>query len=317
MSTLVNHPNELRGLVPRDTLKSLHEVNTLRGILSIVIEWTLIITAAYFCEKYFYWPVYIFAVIFIGARLLALGLIMHESVHYLISKNKTLNDFVAELFCAWPLFISMRSYRVKHLAHHKWLNTEKDPDYVAKTDENWRFPMSVKKFIKIIFTQISGLGVFETFKVMSSKQMKVKKENPPLWYPIFRILFYVIVISSFVYFDKGMLLVKYWIIPFATWTQVANRLRRIAEHSGIEGKHLSMQTRTTKHGFLSHLLLVPKNISYHCEHHLYPGIPCYHLPKVHNELLRHETVKENFHVSDTYTDVFKDCIITTKNSEIV
>ncbi|MFM7023411.1 MAG: fatty acid desaturase family protein [Flavobacteriales bacterium] len=308
MSVLVNHPNQLKGLVPRDILKSLHEVSTLRGIFSIIIEWTLIIAAAYFCERYFNWPLYIICVVFIGARLLALGLIMHESTHRLLSKNKTLNNFLGEVFCAWPLFISMRSYRVKHLAHHKWLNTEQDPDYVAKTDDNWHFPMSFKKFSKIILTQISGLGIFETFRVMSSKQMKVKKDKAPLWYTIARILFYVLVISPFVYFDSGMLLVKYWIIPFATWTQVANRLRRVAEHSGIEGKELALQTRTTKHGFLTHLLLVPKNISYHCEHHLYPGIPCYHLPKVHNELLKHDTVKENFHISHTYSDVFKDCI---------
>ena len=308
MPAPIDHPNKLKGLVSRDTLKSFHEVDTLRGILSVIKEWTLIMVTAYLCERYFYWPLYIFAVIFIGARLLALGLIMHESVHNLISKNKTLNDFVAELFCAWPLFISMRSYRVKHLAHHKWLNTEKDPDYVAKTDENWNFPMSPKKFIKIIFTQISGLGVFETFRVMSSKQMKIEKAKTPLWYHISRILFYVIVITSFIYLDKELLLVKYWIIPFATWTQFANRLRRIAEHSGIKDKHLAMQTRTTKHSYLMRLLLVPKNISYHCEHHLYPGIPYYHLPKVHNQLFKHETVKDNLYVSNNYSDVLKDCI---------
>lgn len=307
------HPIELRGFVPRDILKSLHQVNTLRGIFSIFLEWALIIVTAYFCEKYFNWPAYVLSIVFIGARLLALGLIMHESVHNLITKNKILNDFVAELFCAWPLLISMRSYRLKHLAHHKWLNTEKDPDYIAKTDENWSFPMPLKKIILIIFTQISGFGVFETFRVMSSKQMKIKKEKTPLWYHISRISFYLIVITSFVYFDQVMLLVKYWIIPFATWTQLANRLRRVAEHSGIEGKYPAMQTRTTKHGLISSLLLVPKNISYHCEHHLYPGIPCYNLPKVHNELLKHETVKENFYISNTYCDVFKDCITPTQD----
>jgi len=316
MMETVNHPNELRGLVPRDTLKSLHSVNTVRGMFSIVLEWFLIIASVFLCEQYFSWPLYFLVVVFIGARLLALGLIMHESVHYLISKNKILNDFVAEVFCAWPLFISMRSYRVKHLAHHKWLNTEKDPDYVAKTDENWQYPMSARKFIKLILVQLSGWGIFETFKVMSSKQMKIRKEKTPLWYHISRVLFYLILVGSFVVFGQGMLLVKYWIIPFATWTQVANRLRRIAEHSGIEGKHLAMQTRTTKHGFLTRLLLVPKNISYHCEHHLYPGIPCYHLPKVHDELLKHQKVKDNFHVSNNYTEVFKDCIINSNNNSV-
>ena len=312
LTTPVNHPNNLRGFVNKDILKKLNQVNTIRGIFSIASEWALIIFVAFLCERYFNWPVYVLSVVFIGARLLALGLIMHESVHNLISKNKSLNDFMAEVFCAWPLFISMRSYRVKHLAHHKWLNTENDPDYVAKTDNNWRFPMHVSKFIKLILTQLSGIGIFETFKVMSGKQ--IKKARTPIWYHLSRILFYLFIITSFIYFDKGMLLVKYWIVPFATWTQVANRFRRIAEHSGIEGRQLAMQTRTTKHSYLTRLLLVPKNISYHCEHHLYPGIPCYNLPKVHNELLKHKVVKESFYVSNTYIDVFKDCIISAQHN---
>lgn len=311
----IKYPHNLRNFIPRETLKELYQVNTFKGIFSIASEWTLIILAAYISERFFNWPLYVLSVVFIGARLLALGLIMHESVHHLISKNKTLNDFVAEVFCAWPLFISMRSYRVKHLAHHKWLNTERDPDYVAKTDDNWRFPMPVSKFIKLILIQLSGVGIFETFKVMSSKQMKIKKAKTPLWYHIFRILFYLFIISSFVYFNHGMLLVKYWIIPFATWTQFANRLRRIAEHSGIEGKHLAMQTRTTKHSYLTRLLLVPKNISYHCEHHLYPAIPCYNLPKVHHELLKHDAVKENLYFSNSYKDVFKDCTSTIQDNK--
>jgi len=312
MSTAVQHTNQLRGLVPRDKIKSLHQVSTLRGIFSICIEWAIIISAAYFCESYFYWPIYILVVVIIGARLLALGLIMHESVHGLISRNKKVNDFLAEVFCAWPLFISMRSYRVKHLAHHKHLNTDLDPDYVAKTDSNWRYPMKVTKFIKVLMIQLSGFGIFETFKVMSSVQMKTQKAKTPLWYTVSRILYYVIIVSAFIAFGKGMLLLKYWIIPFATWTQVANRLRRVAEHSGIEGKEPSMQTRTTTHGLITSFFLAPKNISYHNEHHMYPGIPCYNLPKVHEELLQHEIVKENFYVSKNYGEVLNDCLVKNK-----
>ncbi len=305
----INDPNQLLGLVPDEKLRSFHEVNNLRGIFSIVTEWFLIILCAYFCERYFSYPLYIVAAIFIGARLLALGLIMHEAVHGLISRNTKLNDWLAEIFCAWPLFISMRSYKIKHLAHHKWLNTDKDPDYVAKTDMNWNYPMIRSKFIKLITVQLSGFGVFETFRVMSSKQMKVNKAKTPMWYHLLRILFYAVVITSFVLFGKGMLLLKYWIIPFATWTQVTNRLRRVAEHSGIESKSLAMKTRTTKHGIIARTLLSPKNISYHNEHHLYPGIPCYHLPELHKELLKHKTATDNLYVSNTYIDVYKDCII--------
>ncbi len=308
MSRVIDNPHQIRKSIGHDAMKKYHRVSTLKGIGSVLIEWTLIVSTAVLCEAYFSWVIYLLCVLIIGARFLALGLIMHEAVHQLVSPSTGLNDWVAELLCAWPLFISMRSYRVKHLAHHAWLNTDKDPDYIAKTNSNWSYPMGIKKFIKIILIQISGLGIFETFTVMSSGQMKTKKKKTPVWYHLLRILFYATIVTSFIFAGKGMLLVWYWLIPFATWTQVANRLRRIAEHSGIEGKSLAMQTRTTIHGVLGRFLLAPKNISYHNEHHLYPGVPCYFLPKVHRELVTKNEIKENLHVSKTYMEVYKDCI---------
>jgi fatty acid desaturase len=303
--------NTLKKVIGFKTVSKFHQVNTAKGIFSLLTEWCFIITLVVFCEAFFSWPLYVLCLVIIGARYLALGLIMHEGVHGLITTNRKVNDIVSELFCAWPLFISMRSYRVKHLAHHAWLNTDKDPDHVAKVNPDWQYPMRFVKFIKIAISQLVGIGVFETFRVMSSSQMKsAKKNKTPLSYQLFRVLFYSTIITTFVLLDKGMILLWYWIIPFATWTQFANRMRRVAEHSGIEGKPHDMQTRTTTHGLLVRLLLSPKNISYHNEHHLYPGVPCYNLPKLHNEIISIPEVKESLHISNSYKNVFDECIVT-------
>jgi fatty acid desaturase len=105
-----------------------------------------------------------------------------------------------------------------------------------------------------------------------------------------------------------MWLLLYWIIPFATWTQVANRLRRIAEHSSIEGYDHSMQTRTTTHNWFVRLFFAPKNINLHNEHHLCPGVPCYNLPKLHKEFMNNEDIRNSLYVSKSYKDVYNDCI---------
>jgi fatty acid desaturase len=309
MATTLNSTSEVRKLIPFKKIGHLHKVSDFRGLFSVLLEWFLIVGVALLSEFYFSWFLYPVIVIFIGARYLALGLIMHEAVHQLISKNKWVNDWVAEIFCSWPILVSMRSYKIKHLAHHAWLNTDDDPDYTAKNDSNWRYPMKKLKFFKVLITQVSGLGVLETIKVMSSSQMKVKKNKTPVWYNALRVVFYTGVIGAFVITDNVMIFVLYWVVPFFTWTQIANRLRRIAEHSAIEGKSPEMQTRTTKHGLLGRLLLAPKNIAFHNEHHIYPGIPCYNLPKVHKILEENEIVRENLHVCGSYEDVYKECII--------
>ncbi|MDC3133975.1 fatty acid desaturase family protein [Bacteroidota bacterium] len=309
MTSTLNNAAEIRKIISNKKVRDLHIVSDLKGILSILLEWTLIITCTILSETYFSWYFYPIVVMFLGARYLALGLIMHESVHNLVSKNSFVNDWLSEIFCSWPMLISMRSYKIKHLAHHAWLNSDDDPDFISKADENWQYPMMKYKFLRILITQLSGLGIFETLKVMSSSKMKVKKPKTPLWYHLLRYSFYLTTIGLFLYFDKGLILVLYWLVPFFTWTQIANRLRRVAEHSAVEGKSHDLQTRTTKHGIIVRIFLSPKFISFHNEHHIYPGIPCYNLRKAHKVLNENELVRNSLHVSNSYLEVYKECIL--------
>ena len=203
MPSTLNTAVEIRKIIPNTKVRELHKVSEWKGILSIFFRMEF---------NYCLHPIIrnLFLLVFIsyrgdfpGARYLALGLIMHESVHNLVSKNNFINDWLSEIFCSWPMLISMRSYKIKHLAHHAWLNTDDDPDFISKADENWQYPMMKNKFIKILITQLSGLGIFETLKVMSSSKMKVKKSlELLLWYHLMRISFYIIIVGLFIYFDK-------------------------------------------------------------------------------------------------------------------
>ncbi len=295
-------------LIPKHKLKSFLQVSAHRGIAHVILEWTIIIGAAVFCELNFSWPLYLVIWALIGGRLLGLGILMHEATHGLIHPNKKVNDFFGDVLCSWPLFISLRTYRAKHLAHHKWLNTEKDPDYIGKADDNWSFPLSKWKFTRIMFAQLLGLGIIDTFRVMYTRPVVEKKKPAPLWYSIARVLFYLLVIASFIALGLWKQMFLYWIIPFMTWTQFANKLRRLAEHSGIEGKKPEFQIRTTIHGLLSRIFLVPNHVSYHIEHHIHAAIPFYRLPEVHRELQKNEEVRKVMHVSHSYREVLGEIL---------
>jgi fatty acid desaturase len=172
--------------------------------------------------------------------------------------------------------------------------------------------MQVQRLIRILLIQLSGLGIFETFKVMSGKQVKTSKQKTPFLYTLLRVSFYLLIIGLFVYFGLSKQLFMYWFVPFATWTQVANRLRRVAEHSAVAEKDETMQTRTTTHGFFARVFLAPKYISLHNEHHLFPGVPCYNLPKLHKEFSANKLVKEQLYISKNYWEVFKDLLAPSK-----
>ncbi len=94
----------------------------------------------------------------------------------------------------------------------------------------------------------------------------------------------------------------------ATGVQLLNRVRRIAEHSGIPDRPLEIQTRTTIHGLGSRLFLSPKNIAYHNEHHLYPGVPLYRLPELHRELMSSPVARENLQVTHSYLGLYRELV---------
>ena len=75
----------------------------------------------------------------------------------------------------------------------------------------------------------------------------------------------------------------------------------MAEHFGeLEYDHLLRSTRTVKTNFLECFLIAPHNVGYHIEHHLYPGVPYYNLPKLHELLMETSTFKENAHLTQGY-----------------
>jgi fatty acid desaturase len=305
---------EIYKTIPRSTLTRLQTLSASKMIGGLAFEWLGIIGAIALCERYFSWPLYVVAVFWISARILALGLVMHDGVHGLNSRNRALNDWVTECFAAWPIFISMRSYRVKHLAHHANLNTDQDPDWVAKAGHpDWGFPMARGEFFVLSLRLLTGAAVFSGYRVMSEKaalpaQQELRSARS--WsYTALRAAYYLAAIGAIFYFGGGWLALKYWIVPVVTSVQLLNRVRRIAEHSGLAHRPLAFQTRTIIHGFWSRLWLSPKNIAFHNEHHFYPGVPLYRLPELHTELMKSEIARTNLHVTHSYAGLYHELVI--------
>ncbi len=99
-----------------------------------------------------YWtiPVVVAAVFILGAvqhRLAGLG---HEGAHFILFKNRVLNELISDLFCMFPIFSTTEQYRQIHLGHHEFVNDwERDPELInlGKTRMMDSFPMTRGEFI--------------------------------------------------------------------------------------------------------------------------------------------------------------------------
>jgi fatty acid desaturase len=95
-------------------------------------------------------PLTLLAIVLIGAGQHRLTTLAHEASHYMLFRNRRLNELAADFLCMFPVWSTTHHYRLQHLAHHQYPNDpERDPDVaqMEASGHRFRFPMSPGKFV--------------------------------------------------------------------------------------------------------------------------------------------------------------------------
>jgi fatty acid desaturase len=102
-------------------------------------------------------PVLLAAIVWIGALQHQLAALGHEGSHFVLFRNRWLNELIADLFCFFPMFSSTQVYRLQHLAHHKWVNDpERDPDLsqLIRSGHKFQFPKTKGEVLVLLGQQL-------------------------------------------------------------------------------------------------------------------------------------------------------------------
>lgn len=290
----------------KQELGQLSKINPLLSCLHIAAEWGMIVGTIYLCERHWSLLLYLLAVAFLGARQHALLILMHEGVHYRLFRNRQLNDWVAEILLGWPTLISARAYRLNHFPHHRYLNTERDPDWVRRQNDSvWVFPKPWSRLASLLLRDLSGLSAIVFLRLVRTVASKDTVASRGIIFT--RYAFYLAIVLLMFWAGALRLLLMYWLVPMFTWLIVIFRLRSIAEHSAIQGSHkVYSQTRTTCITLIERIFVAPKNVNYHLEHHFYPSVPFYRLPQLHALLLSKPGFREAAHLTNSYWGVLSE-----------
>lgn len=117
-----------------------------------------------------------------------------------------------------------------------------------------------------------------------------------------KIVFYVLLFGAITFLGIWKYYLLFWIVPFLTTFLIFQYIRSVAEHfGGLTYDNLLTSTRTVKASFIERFFIAPHNVGYHLEHHLYPGVPFYNLPKLHNLLMAQTDYKAKAHITKGYT----------------
>lgn len=284
-------------------LRALTRIDARWSMGHIAWEWICILACAWLCERYFSWPIWLLACVCIGSRLHALGIMAHDGTHGLLFRNRRLNDLVVELLLAWPVFLSLPAYRQMHKQHHRLLNTAEDPDWARNRPDRLATSRGWLEFLRIM----GGINGEQR------QLLRFVGANSPAEKPMVpRLLIFAVVVGAAVATGSLALVGKYWLAPFFSWFLLSMRLKGTAEHFAVENTEACNAARTLRPGIFARLLIAPKNVHFHIEHHLYPSVPFYRLPALHAALMEMPGFRERAHLTSSYPQYLLECLRTAK-----
>ena len=280
-------PDEIRPLAARSDLAGalliLHCWGVIAGAIALFALWPNPLTA-------------LLAILLIGSRQLGLAILMHEAAHNAMFKTRKLNEFVGTWLCGWPIMADLAAYRHYHLTHHRFTQTDKDPDLVLSQN----FPTSraslrrkfirdltgqtgVKQLISQIMMFVRLAGDDDAIQAAKGDAAQAFKSNTiHTAFPVFFGIALIISLTGDWWWG-----IAFWIVPYLTWFQFVLRVRNIAEHGATEmSENPLTNVRTTLAGPIAKTFIAPYWVNYHLEHHMVMHVPCWRLPRMHDLLIR-------------------------------
>jgi fatty acid desaturase len=294
---------QARRLLTPAELAPLTRLSMPRSLLAIAQTFGLI--AAAVALAVLTWPSawLLLSVVVIGICQHAMFILAHEAAHYRLFANRRANDVLGRAI-GMAGGVSMCTYRVTHRLHHNNLYTEEDPD----TAIHGGYPRGKAYLWNKLARDLAGLNAWKTFAYFfgapainaqtgkeirplddTSSELRAAARRDRLWVVAFHAVAPLLALLIGGWY--GLLLYAVlWMLPLVTVLQPILRLRAVFEHGAVEDLSSPLTAARTNRtwgsaaNWLARVVLFPHHVNYHLEHHLYPAVPHYHLPRLHRLL---------------------------------
>ncbi len=268
----------------------LTQKSDLHGVLHLLSHVVaLAVTTTWIMNVWAGWQV---VLVLQGLMLVFLFTLLHETVHFTVFKTARINTIIGWL-CAMVILLPPNWFRYFHLAHHRHTHDpEKDPELEGKKPETipqlvWSVTgLPVWWFhINTIFKNALFKPVYDY--VPKAGYQKIRQEAL-----IMLGLYGALLSASFFFVSTTLLWV--WIIPVLVG-QPFLRLYLMAEHGRCP--HVANMLENTRTTYTtSFVRWLAWNMPYHTEHHAYPTVPFYKLPKFHKIAKAYLRMTENGYI---------------------
>ena len=215
------------------------------------------------------WLLLLAGVVANALALNAFVLLMHDGMHDTLLRNHRWNRVVSVLIGS-TFLMSFSAYRVLHTRHHKFLGDPRDPDDY-KNYTRHRHLVWVLHFLRL---SVGSLLYLLLIPILALEHGTGEERRRVLA----EYAFLAAVYSVLLRYVPLSLLAFAWFIPLLI-VGTLTAIRGFTQHGITDASDPYIASRTILPNPVVGFFLLHEN--YHLEHHLFPEVPSYHLPRLH------------------------------------
>ena len=239
----------------------------------------------------------------IGFALHRLFFPLHDCIHYSLFPTKRENRAIGALLSAL-LGTSFDAIRDQHMAHHRDFATPEDP---GAADYYVRF-QSRGQFLRFLFGPLVGsilfkkIGEYVSRPARAASAVEPDRPVPAKRSAIAgRSIGYLVILAVqagvCALLTSGFQVSRLWrypvlnVLPAVTIFLFLVRMRMFLEHGALDYQicdyleNRRPTARTIYANWIERVLLCGSDFNFHHEHHLYPVVPGWQLPRLHRQLM--------------------------------
>ena len=221
-------------------------------------------------------------IIVAGYGLQLMGFVGHEGLHLSLHRRKMVSVILGLIYAsAIPSYIEM-GFSVHHWNHHRFTNQNSDPDVapVKHLKTWWQRLLAARAIYNFLYFKTAlrlAFGGDWPFAYQLPFKLETARKLCLLNFALE--LVWLSLYLAIAIYDPLTGLISIALPMVAVW--FINSCQIFIDHAGTSDQ--PFQNSWSRTSPLMTLFYFGAN--YHLEHHLYPGVPCYRLPKVHQLLL--------------------------------
>ncbi len=270
---------DLAASIPAEELRKLHQKRPwLHGLIAFANLAALVGAGAaivYF-DRWYFWLPFAFVA---GFAVFDFTVLLHEVVHraVLTQSNDRAYRFFGLLY-AMPSGISASQFTKWHLDHHAGLGSyEEDPK------RHWLSPKRNARWLKLLYFTPALFPIYfraaaaETRAYEPALRSRIQRER------LATIVFQLAILTAIAWLGGWAIAWKLYIVPVFLVFPIAFALNRLGQHYNIDPDDPAKWSTLVKSSpFWDAAFLFS---AYHLEHHYFPGVPFYHLPRLQKLLM--------------------------------